>query len=96
MSSAIGYDDTQCTLSSLDIFDDYPRQEEIVNGFWEKISSKNSIENTTIEFEVDANKSVIDLQNFYLCTKVNGDGTNLAADKEVSLINYPGSTLQTN
>ena len=98
MNPSIGYNDSPCTLSSLDLFDNYPRQDEIVSGLWEKISPKNSIEQPTIEFEVDANKSVIDLQNCYLYTKAcikNSDGTNLAEGKEVSLINYPGCTLYT-
>ena len=96
MNPSLGFNDSPCTLSSLEVFDNYPRQDEIVQGLWDKISPKNSIDQPTIEFEVDANKSVIDLQNCYLCTKAriqNSDGTQLAADKEVSLINYPGSTL---
>ena len=95
-STTIGYEDSWCTLSSLDLFDDHPRQEEIVDGFWEEISIKSTIESKKIEFQVDGNQSVIDLQNCYIITimKVtNGDGTNMAAGKEVSIINYPGSTL---
>lgn len=96
MNPSLGYNDSPCTLSSLDVFDNYPRQEEIVQGLWEKISPKNSIEQPTIIFEVDANKSVIDLQNSYLSTKariINNDDTNLEANKEVGIINYPGATL---
>ena len=47
MNPSLGYNDSPCTLSSLDVFDNYPRQEEIVQGLWEKISPKNSIEQPT-------------------------------------------------
>ena len=80
----------------MDLFDDHPRQEEIVEGLWEKVSTKSTIESKKIEFQVDGNHKIIDLQNCYIFTKmkvVNGDGSNMAAGKEVSIINYPGSTL---
>ena len=78
MNPSLGFNDFPCRLSSLDVFDNYPRQDEIVQGLWDKISPKNSIDQPTIEFEVDANKSVIALQNCYLCTKArikNSDGS---------------------
>ena len=45
MNPSLGYNDSPCTLSSLDVFDNYPRQEEIVQGLWEKISPKIQLSN---------------------------------------------------
>ena len=33
MNPSLGYNDSPCTLSSLDVFDNYPRQEEIVHKY---------------------------------------------------------------
>lgn len=96
MASFIGNDDFDCSISSLDVFSGTARQEEIVDGYWEYCAPKNSLENTSIEFEIDGNETFIDLQHSYVRTKLrikHVDGTDLADNEEVSCISYLGSTL---
>jgi len=93
---SLGWKDTQCTLSSLDLFSGESIQREIEEGLWEKYSPLSTIQNGVVEFKIEGTRSFIDLQNCYITTKariVNTDGTALAADKEVSVVNYLSGTL---
>ena len=87
-----------CTMLPLDLFSTRLRQEEIVQGAWEKITPTNSVEdiNPIIEFLIKGNNMFIDLNNCYIETKLrvkNSDNSNLADDDVVSVINYLGATL---
>ena len=88
---------TNCSLSSIAIFDDQFRQEEIVEGTWDRINPTNSVQDTrVIEFLVKGNDAFIDLHNCFLITKIKilkADGTNIPAPNIVGIINYPGATL---
>ena len=81
----------------LAIFDDQFRQEEIVEGTWDRINPTNSVQDTrVIEFLVKGNDAFIDLHNCFLITKIKilkADGTNIPAPNIVGIINYPGATL---
>ena len=93
---SIGYQDSQCSLSSLDLFSGISVQHEIEEGLWEKHSPLSTIQNGVVEFKIDGTKSFIDLQNTFISVKariINADGTDLAADKEVSVINYLSGAL---
>ena len=98
MTSFIGNKDgVDYSISSLDIFSPALTQEEVSEGFWEPIAPKNTLDNRSIEFEVDTAGSLfIDPQHSYVKMKlriVNTDNTPLVADAEVSTINYIASTL---
>ena len=87
-----------CTMLPLDIFSTRMRQEEIVQGAWEKITPTNSVEdiNPIVEFLIKGNNMFIDMNNCYIETKLrikNSDNSNLAVDDAVSVINYFGATL---
>ena len=93
---SLGWKDSQCSLSSLDLFSGDIVQREIEEGIWEKYSPLSTIQNGVVEFKIEGTRSFIDLQNCYIQTKariVNADGTDLAADKEVSVVNYLAGTL---
>ena len=66
-------------------------------GEWETIASKNTLDNRSIEFEIDAaDKLFVDPQHSYLKTTLrirNVDNTPIEANAEVSVINYIGATL---
>ena len=94
----IGYSDGACALLPLDIFSGRLRQEEIVQGTWEKIAPTTSVDNTNslVEFVIKGNNMFIDLSSCYMETKLrilNHDDSNLDADAAVSVINYLGATL---
>ena len=94
--SNIGWQDSQCSLSLLDLFSGKSVQHDIEEGLWEKHSPLSTIQNGVVEFKIDGTKSFIDLQNTFIFAKariVNGDRTALAADKEVSVVNYLSGAL---
>ena len=97
MASFINNDAFNCSLSSLDFFSPAITQEDVEDGYWEPIASKNTLDNRSVEFEIDAtNKLFIDPQHSYVKMKLrirNVDDSPLAADAEVSVINYIASTL---
>ena len=98
MTSFIGNKDGfDCSISSLDIFSPVLTQEEVSEGFWEPIAPKNTLDNRSIEFEVNAAGPLfMDPQHSYVKMKlriVNTDNTPLVADAEVSTINYIATTL---
>ena len=71
-------------------------QRDVEEGIWEKYSPLSTIQNGVVEFKIEGTRSFLDLQNCYISTKariINADGTNLAADKEVSVVNYLAGTL---
>ena len=81
-----------CTMLPLDIVSSRMRQEEIVQGAWEKITPTNSVDNINpiIEFLIKGNNMFIDLNNCYIETKFrikNIDDSNLADGADVSVIN---------
>ena len=87
-----------CTMLPLDLFSTRMRQEEIVQGAWEKITPTNSVEdiNPIVEFLIKGNNMFIDMNNCYVETKLrikNNDNTDLADNDAVSVINYFGATL---
>ena len=88
---------SNCSLSSIALFEGQFQQEDIIEGQWEKVNPTNSLEGSNvIEFIVRGNDSVIDLHNCYIQTKikiVKDDGTNVPAAKVVGILNYPGATL---
>ena len=93
---SIRFNNTECSLSSLDLFSGKHVQRDGEEGIWEKFSPLSTIQNGVVEFRIDGTKSFIDLQNTFIFVKarvVNTDGTNLAADKEVSVINYISGSL---
>ena len=97
MASFVNNDAFNCSLSSLDFFSPAITQEDVEDGYWEPIASKNTLDNRSIEFEIDAtNKLFIDPQHSYVKMKLrirNVGDSPLAADAEVSVINYIASTL---
>ena len=93
---SIGWQDSQCSLSSLDLFSGKSVQHEIEEGLWEKHSPLSTIQNGVVEFKIDGTKSFIDLQNTFIYVKariVNANGTALDADKEVGVVNYLSGAL---
>ena len=52
-----------CTMLPLDLFSTRMRQEEIVQGAWEKITPTNSVEdiNPIVEFLIKGNNMFIDM-----------------------------------
>ena len=59
-------------------------------------SPLSTIQNGVVEFKIEGTRSFLDLQYGYIYTKariINADDTNLAADKEVSVVNYLAGTL---
>ena len=92
----IGWGESQCSLSTLDVFSGRNIQRDVEEGIWEKYSPLSTIQNGVVEFKIEGTRSFLDLQNCYISTKariINADGTNLAADKEVSVVNYLAGTL---
>ena len=93
---SIGFKDTECSLSSLHLFSGKNVQCDVEEGIWEKFSPLSTIQNGVVEFKIDGTKNFIDLQNTFIFVKarvINTDGTNLAADKEVSVVNYISGSL---
>ena len=89
--------EANCSLSSVGLFEDRLRQEDVIGGSWEKINPINSQDGTrVIEFLVKGNEDFIDMHNCYIQLKIrvqNTDGTDLADDKEIGWINYPIAAL---
>ena len=96
-SSFIGNEGFDCSISSLDLFSPEIIQKDVESGYWETIASKNTLDNRSIEFEIDAaDKLFVDPQHSYVKTTLrirNADNTPLEANAEVSVINYIGATL---
>ncbi len=93
---SIGFNDTECSLSSLDLFSGKHVQRDVEDGLWERFSPLATIQNGVVEFTIDGTKSFIDLQNTFIFAKariINADGTNLAADKEISVVKYISGSL---
>ena len=93
---SVGFRDTECSLSSLDVFSGQNVQRDVEEGIWEKFSPISTIQNGVVEFRIDGTKNFIDLQNTYIFVKariVNADGSNVAADKEVAVVNYISGSL---
>ena len=80
--------EANCSLSSVGLFKDRLRQEDLVAGYWEQINPINSLDGTQVmEFLVKANDDFIDLHNCYIQLKIrvkNTDGTDLVDDKEIT------------
>lgn len=94
--STIGFRDSQCSLSSMDLFSGKNVQHDIEEGLWETHAPLANIQNGVAEFKVEGSKSIIDLQNTYILVKArikNNDNSNLAAGKEVAVINYLAATI---
>ena len=92
----IGFQDSQCSLSSMDVFSGKNVQHDIEEGLWETHAPLANIQNGVVEFKVEGSKSFIDLQNTYIVVKArikNADNSNLTNDKDVSVINYLAATL---
>ena len=67
MASFVNNDAFNCSLSSLDFFSPAITQEDVEDGYWEPIASKNTLDNRSVEFEIDAtNKLFIDPQHSYV------------------------------
>lgn len=86
-----------CSLSSVGLFQERARQEDVIDGQWERINPINSLDGTRVmEFVIKGNDDFIDLHNVSIQLKVKivkNDNTNLDAATEVALINYPIATL---
>ena len=86
-----------CSITSVGLFDDRLRQEDVISAQWERISPMNSLDGTRVmEFVVKGNDGFIDLHNCYIQLKVRvkkADDTNLDANAEIVVINYPVATL---
>ena len=88
--------EANCSLSSVGLFEDRLRQEDVIAGYQEKIAPLNSLDGTQVlEFLVKGNEDFIDMHNCYIQLKirVNTDGTNLVDDKEIGCINDPIAAL---
>ena len=87
----------KCSLSSVALLENQYRQEDIVQGMWERVNPTNSVQGSrVIEFLVKGNEAFIDLHNCYLQTKIKikkADGTNVPLANIVGIINYPGASL---
>ncbi len=93
---SIGWQDSQCSLSSLDLFSGKNIQRDVEEGVWEKFTPLSTIQNGVVEFKIDGTKSFIDLQNTFIYVKariVNNDGTAIAAAAEISTVNYLAGSL---
>ena len=66
---SIGFRDTECSLSSLDVFSGQNVQRDVEEGIWEKFSPLSTIQNGVVEFRIDGTKNFIDLQNTYIFVK---------------------------
>ena len=87
--------EANCSLSSVGLFEDRLRQEDVIGDSWEKINPINSLDGTRVmEFLVKGN--FIDMHNCFIQLKIrvkNIDGTDLAENKEIGCINYPIAAL---
>ncbi|XP_038258234.1 uncharacterized protein F54H12.2-like [Dermochelys coriacea] len=88
----------ECTKSELDLFQIASTQTSIEKSNYIKVPPLSAImESVPIDFFIAGNGiDYMDLNNtlLYLCCKiVKGDGTELAADAEVGLVNYPVASI---
>ena len=62
---------SNCSFSSIALFEGQFQQEDIIEGQWEKVNPTKSLEGSNvIAFIVRGNDSVIDLHNCYIQTKI--------------------------
>ena len=64
--NTIGWQDSQCGLSSLDLFSGKNIQRDVEEGVWEKFTPLSTIQNGVVQFKIDGTKSFIDLQNTFI------------------------------
>ncbi|XP_030420927.1 uncharacterized protein F54H12.2-like [Gopherus evgoodei] len=88
----------ECTKSELDLFQIAPTQTSIEKSIYIEVPPLSAVtESAPIDFFIAGNGiDYMDLNNtlLYLCCKiVKGDGTELAADAEVGLVNYPVASI---
>ncbi|XP_034615465.1 uncharacterized protein F54H12.2-like [Trachemys scripta elegans] len=88
----------ECTKSELDLFQIAPTQASIEKSIYIEVPPLSAItESAPIDFFIAGNGiDYMDLNNtlLYLCCKiVKGDGTELAADAEVGLVNNPVASI---
>ena len=84
----------ECSFSELELFKRTVVQIDTLNGKFEKIYSITKLEDSgPIQFLIqNATDHFLDLRQSYLNIKfkvANSDGSNLAADAKVGLVNYP-------
>ncbi|XP_050791558.1 uncharacterized protein F54H12.2-like [Gopherus flavomarginatus] len=88
----------ECTKSELDLFQIAPTQTSIEKSIYIEVPPLSAVtESAPIDFFIAGNGiDYMDLNNtlLYLCCKiVKGDGTELAANAEVGLVNYPVASI---
>ena len=88
----------ECSFSELELLKRSVVQSDILNGKFEKIYPITKLEDCgPIEFLIEnATEHFLDLKKSYLNIKfkvVNSDGSNLAANAKVGLVNYPIASL---
>ncbi|XP_030410029.1 uncharacterized protein F54H12.2-like [Gopherus evgoodei] len=88
----------ECTKSELDLFQIAPTQTSIEKSIYIGVPPLSAVtESAPIDFFIAGNGiDYMDLNNMllYLCCKiVKGDGTELAVDAEVGLVNYPVASI---
>nr|XP_048703035.1 uncharacterized protein F54H12.2-like [Caretta caretta] len=88
----------ECTISELDLFQIAPTQTSIEKSIYLEVPPLSAVtESAPIDFFIAGNGiDYMDLNNtlLYLCCKiVKGDGTELEADAEVGLVNYPVASI---
>ncbi|XP_044885036.1 uncharacterized protein F54H12.2-like [Mauremys mutica] len=88
----------ECAKSELDLFQIAPTQTSIEKSIYIEVPPLSAVtESAPIDFFIAGNGiDYMDLNNtlLYLCCKiVKGDGTELAADAEVGLVNYPVASI---
>ncbi|XP_051785423.1 uncharacterized protein F54H12.2-like [Erpetoichthys calabaricus] len=87
----------ECAKSELDIFQLSPTQTSIEKSYYAEVPPLTALsENAPLEFSIAGNDQYLDLNNtlLYLSCKIHKkDGTNLAADSRVALVNYPIASL---
>ena len=88
----------ECTKSELDLFNIGPTQTSIERSLYVEVPPLSALtESAPLDFFIAGNgEDYMDLNNtlLYVCCKiVNADGSNLAADAPVGLVNYPIASL---
>ncbi|XP_053873628.1 uncharacterized protein F54H12.2-like [Malaclemys terrapin pileata] len=88
----------ECTKSELDLFQIAPMQTSIEKSIYIEVLPLSAVtESASIDFFIAGNGiDYMDLNNtlLYLCCKiVKGNGTELAVDAEVGLVNYPVASI---
>ena len=68
--------ETNCSLSSVGLFEDRLRQEDVIAGYWKKINPINSLDGTLVmEFLVKGIDDYIDEHNCYIQLKIRVKNT---------------------